>query len=1518
MGHSVGEYAAACLAGVFSLEDGLKLIAARGRLMQALPAHGSMAVVFAERAQVEAALAPYADEVSIAAVNGPTQIALSGVTEAVQTICAGFAEQGIKTRPMTVSHAFHSPLMEPILEEFGRVAREVVYALPKIEVISNLTGRSVGGRIATADYWVEHIRQPVECMAGLATLREQGCRVYVEIGPQPVLVGLGRQQSDDPGALWLASMRAGESDWGCLLSSLGQLYCAGVPLAWRDIQRGFAGRRIELPTYPFQRQSYWKELQPTAQPAPSAERPAGHPLLGARLDLPGGEQIRYSAALSARRPEFLGDHRVGGAAVFPASGYVELCLAAAAAALDTARIALDDLAILRPLALPDSQPCQVQAVLTPAGAESWSAQLFCRDAAGEWQLHATASLSAAAEEPPSRADLAALQAGARALPVDEHYRRCAQQGLDYGPAFQAVRRLWLRDGSVLAALELESQADAYLLHPALLDAAFQALAAVQIEQSGDTYLPVGLAGLRLYRRAGPAVWAEARLHAPAKPGAATLRADLVLYDAEGAPVATVRELILRRTDPAAIQTPGEQRPLYRLDWQRCDLPQARPPAAPGTWLVFADRRGLGAQLRALLEAAGQRCVLVAPGAQFEQIEPELFQISPSADADFRRLLHEALPASAPPCRGALFLWPLDDDTPAADDGLALVELQERGSASVLRLAQALPGLAGAPPQLWLVTRGTQQLAAAPGASIRPLHAPIWGLGRVIALEHPELRCARVDLAPEPAADEARLLSALLGAGLDEDQLALRGGQIYAPRLAPLPDSAAEPAYQLQIREYGVLDDLALRPVTRRAPGPGEIEIRVAAVGLNLRDVLHALGMLPDTAAALPFGFECAGLVTAVGPEAEGFAVGDPVISGLTVGAMGSFITTPAARCAPLPPGMSFAEAATLPLAFLTAFYGLQHLAQLKRGERVLIHAAAGGVGQAAVQLALHAGAEVWATAHPDKWDFLRAQGVRHVLNSRTLDFAEQIREATGGQGVDVVLNSLNGAFIDQSFAALRDGGRFVEIGKIGIWGQARVEALGRAISYYHFDMSSVSQEQPELIGALFRQVLDLIGAGALRPLPLRAFAISQAAEAFRTMAQAQHIGKIVLTWPPEQIARPPAVRPDASYLISGGLGFIGLQIARWIVERGGRHLALLARSQPSRAALDQIAALEQAGARVLVVQADVARADDLRRALDQIGAHLPPLRGVVHAAGVLEDGTLQQQRWPQFQRVLEPKVAGAWNLHRLTRDLPLDLFVLCSSLAGLLGSAGQANYAAANAFLDALACQRRTEGRAGTSLAWGLWEGGMGAALSAQDRARLSAQGVQVLTADRALALLEEALQHPDAQIGVLPVSWAVFLRQFAQTPPLLRRLGPQNGLRPPQLAARISLLEQLEDTPPEERRAVLVAHVRGQVAGILGFPSPDEVAVGQELARLGIDSLTGVELSNRLKSSTGRPLASTLIFDCPTVEQIAAHLEGLLLPQEPAPAPAASGPGTELEVAEMSEDEAEMLLLEELRRLGQ
>jgi len=1554
LGHSVGEYVAACVAGVFSLPDALRLIAARGRLMSRLPRGGGMAAVMASEAQVRAALAGHEADVSLAASNGPDNLVIAGRHAALDAVLARLAAQGVQAQRLKVSHAFHSPLMEPMLDEFERLVAATPMAAPRIGIASNVTGAMADAALCTAAYWRRHVREAVRFGESIATLRAEGYRVFLELGPAPTLTGMAQRIGPAGDAAFIASLRKGRDDRQSMLDAALQLHVRGQKLAWTALLgEGAQARRTVLPGYPFQRQHYWQDLgdgRPARERAAAQRRPGGHPLLGTRVPSP---LPIFENTLELAQAPWLADHRIFDFTLFPGTGFLELALAAARQARPGEAFELGGLALREALALPDTGAVQLQVIATPQAGGALLVQVHSRPAENSdgaaddedmpWRHHASCEVRpAAAATPPAAVDLQALRTRlAERVDVAGYYEQLADQGAHYGPAFRALTEICRDGGEVLGRVQLPETltaqapratdvdpagaAAAYGLHPALLDACFQLVGAgldwappgdgrAAGRASEDLCVPVGLGAYRLHRAGVAAAWCHARVVRD-DADRDVFRADLELHDDQGLCMAELRGLELRRTTRAALQrvlgTAGPKDWLFETAWVPQPLPAPTgAPAAPGTWLLHIDEAGAGPRLAQALRERGAVVIELlgnsgSQGPARGTLEGERWQIDTIDPAQWHRALAEARRRAGGRLAGVVLAGALEQRT-ASHDPERLDDLESITSAQNAVLAGALAAaksLSDIDTRVWVLTRGAQAAGGASSAAPDLVQAPLWALAGVMAAELAARQVVRIDLdadapaAGRGAAEEATAVAEHLLHPDAEDRIALRGAQRLVARLAPSKAEARLPEAPLQlgITERGSLANLRLLPVPRQASGPGQVEIRVHATGLNFRDVLNALGMYPGDPG--PLGNECAGVISAVGADVTEFAVGDEVVA-MVDKSFATWAVAPAVMTVKKPREMEFADAATVPVTFLTALHALRDLAGLKRGDRVLIHAVTGGVGMAALQLALRAGAEVYGTAGtPAKRALAKRLGAHHVADSRSLSFAADFRRALdeSGQapGMDIVLNSLAGDFIPESLALLRPGGHFIEIGKTGIWDPDKVAETYPGRHYHPLYLGELAAARPAYVKGMLQEVLADIGRGELRALPARCWPLDEAEAAFRFMGQGHHTGKIVITQSPA-----PPVRADASYLVTGGLGGLGLACAAGLADAGARHLVLLGRKGPGPAALQAIDSLRARGVTVRLAAADVADAAALSRVLAPAEGQ-PPLRGILHAAGTVDDAMLAELDIGRFAGVMAPKVRGTWNLHALTARTPLDFFVAFSSGASLLGSPGQGNYAAANAFMDALAHRRRARGQHALAINWGSWSGaGMAEGVDASHRRRWAALGLAMIEPAEGVAMLMQLLQaNRHAVAAALPLTRSRLPAGLAPFYALLQAARPAAAAPGATDSAATDLLPRLQAAAHDEQRALLQDFLADQVVKVLALGSGHAVDRQRSLMDLGMDSLMAMELRNRLQAATRLTVAVADLLQGPSIQALAEDLLGQLA--RPAqngasPPPAAAGAASE------------------------
>ncbi len=1855
MGHSLGEYVAACVAGVFSLEDGLQLVVNRARLMQKLPQNGEMVVVFANEETVQACLESQPNLVEIAVINSPQNIVISGETQAVNRVVESLNQQGYKTQKLPVSHAFHCHLVEPMLAEFREVAEKIQYHLPSIDMISNVTGTLATEEITTPEYWCRHLRQTVKFAGGMEKLKQLGIDIFVEIGSKPTLINLGKNCLGEGEKLWLASLTPKRENWETILSSLSQLYVAGVEVNWVEFERDYSRQRVALPTYPFQRQRYWQDI-PKIRLSSFAQN--SHPLLGDKVNLAHSKTIHFESKLSQNFPAFLQDHQIFNQAILPASAYLEMALAAGKKIHSKRQFCLEDVVLHQAMILPENESKTVQLILTPQENQDYRFEIFSfQDTSQTWVNHASGRLTLQVNQVHTDKPLNLQTLETETVRnIETLYQAYQEKGIRYGEYFRIIDKIYTRYNpeykqvfvQIKPSKTLQKDFNNYQVHPILLDACFQAVGAAFSDEQLETYLPISVHQFIVYETLNQeSYWSQVKLHKTSNSQA--YFADIVITNSAGKVIAEVNQLKVQAVSPEAIlgkQTINFKDWLYTVEWKpqplslfstefqvqpkdilqtiQADLspfvnqskfkkysellpkledfslsyiieafqkmgykfllnqefssqelidkigiiskqqrlferlleifseagilqrnnqawkviqnslkidspsqiitqlsqypeiqaelsllsvcgshlaevlqgkidpiqllfpsgdvnfvtqlyqdspgaevmntlvqkviqtalnhqnknikileigagtggttayilPQIKErnfeyiftdvsplfttkaqqkfknysgvryqvldiekdpnlqgyqaesypiiiaanvlhatanlrqtlhhiqqlltpggilvllegtaPSAwldivfgltegwwkfsdtdlrpnyplisvsdwqnllsengfsevttinPSTlnshlfsqqaviiaqkeqsqsiknkvqkhWLIFANSQGIGQQLAEDLQKVGETSTLVFPGSGYQQLTKNELTINPDNSEHYHHLIQN-LNQQKLDLTGVVNLWSSENPKIETLNSEELKIASRLGWNSSLNLVQSLVKNLEKLPRLWLVT--CDSISLEKNASLSGMvHSPVWGLGKVIALEHPELKCIRIDLeAQSTLKNKAEIIFKEIQTNSHEDQIIWRNQTRLVARLNRFnPSQSSEyleipnEPYQLSVSQRGTLENLQFIPSPRRQPNPKEVEIKVKTTGLNFRDILNTLGLYPGDAGLL--GCECVGEIIRIGDEVNCFQMGDKVLA-IAAGSFSQFVTVNAAMVSTIPDSLSDEEAATIPVTFLTAYYSLHHLAKLKKGEKVLIHSAAGGVGQAAVQLAQQAGAEIFATASPSKWEFLKSLGIKQIMNSRTLEFADEIMQRTQGEGVDIVLNSLSGEFILKSLSVLKNKGRFIEIGKSGLNSQKVIQVKPDA-SYFQVDLFQECYKQPDLIQSMLHHIMQQFKAKKLYSLPQKVFPLTQSKAAFREMQQAKHIGKIIISNSP--------IRSDGTYLITGAFGDLGLLLADWLVKKGAKYLVLVSRRSVSLEIQNKITDLEKAGATVISAQADVSNLNQLNEINQKIKKKMPPLRGIFHGAGLLDDGVLMQLNRERFEQLMAPKIQGAWNLHQLSKNQPLDLFILFSSATALLGSPGQANHVAANCFLDTLAHYRQSLGLPGLSINWGAWSE-IGAAVN-KVKNNISFKGVGEIAPPQGLEILEQLITQPSPQVGVIPINWSKFL-QTHNLSPFFTEFNSNSTTQTSETVS--SWLPQLQQAFLNNRRALLEQLIRGEIAKVLGFNST-ELDVKAGFFDLGMDSLTSVELKNRLQTGLECTLPSTVAFDYPNTEALIDYLETVI-----------------------------------------
>ncbi|RSN55080.1 malonyl CoA-ACP transacylase [Amycolatopsis sp. WAC 04182] len=1412
IGHSQGEIAAAYVAGALTLPEAAQVVVGRCRALRKVTRDGAMAALGLSEERARALIDRWRGRLDVAAVNGPAATTAAGDTAAVDELLRHCEAEGIWCRKVPVDYASHCFHMEAVRDEFPVLLAGLRPTAPVIPMFSTLTGRGVGGAVLDADHWYRGIRQPVLFEQAVRRAMGQGYRRFVEVSPHPVLAGSVRDIAADLGvdALAVPTLRRGRGGFAGVLAGA---HVAGIEVDW---SRQYPDAvEVDLPTYSFDHNRYWIPGMSRSRDLSSAGvREVRHPWLAVSTDLPGGVTVRTGHLSSTAQP-WLADHSVFGSAMLPATGMLELMLHGIAG---TGAGRLEDVVLHSPLALTESG-ADIQVHTDPPGDNSRRpVRLYSRARlpGASWIHHADAVVTESDDAEPV---YAVEWPPADAVPVDaeERYRELAGKGYLYGAAFRNMTAAWRTDGRIShleAAVDPRPTDQGFSVHPALLDAA---LHGVPLDGDGRRILlPCAIDSVTVHSR-----------------GATTLRAvitgdsdrvDLRATDASDKPVVDIRGLRLRPTTARALRATRTAGDAITFDTAWRAVEPATPP--PGRWTAVS------------------RCD----------------DLPVDANHDSMAKLIATLPAAGPmpdvvvlDCR----------ERPRADQGTETGRLRERLHRVLADTQAFLAEARLGRSRLVLLTRRAQSTAF--GEPVDDVSgAACAGLLRSVHKEYTD-RVRVVDL-DDDVPDLAVLAAAASAGGPDA---AVRDGRCLVPRLVRSSDEALElPAgdtpWRLAPGSSGTFEDVSadVAQDLRIPVGEGRVRLRVEATGVNFRDTMICLGLIESDR----IGWEVAGTVVATGPGVAAPRAGDRVVAFAgDGGGFASMADLDHEHVFPMPRGWNSAQAAGITIPFVTAYHALHVLGRVRPGEKVLVHAAAGGVGTAAVQLLRAWGADVYATAgtakHPTVVDLGVPPG--HIADSRSPSFEPRLLDATGGTGFDVVLGSLTGEFVDASLRLLRPGGRYLELGLRDVRDPEEVAARYPGATYHAFNLV---EEPAGTFRRAFDALLPMFEDGTVRPSPVRRWGVRQARQVLRRLGQGHTTGKAVLTPPCE-------LDPEGTVLITGGTGTLGgLLAVHLATAHRVRHLLLVSRhGEQAPGATRLRKRLAAIGASVTVTACDVADRDALATVL----AGVPeghPLTAVVHAAGILDDGLVADLTPERLDTVLRSKVDSAVNLHDLTSDLDLRAFVLYSSVIGLVGSPGQAAYSAANAYLDALAHHRCRLGLPAVSVAWGYWQedSALTARMGRADRARAARQGFLPVPTSQALSAFDTALElgRPSVAVTALGVLDDQSSDLFADLPH-----RPAGSDREAGDGERAALLAR----PAGQRLDAITSLVRRHAAAVLGHPGPEDVPHDQLFRRAGFDSLSTVELRTRVAAATGTTLAATALLDHPTPVALARHVDTLL-----------------------------------------
>ncbi|MEP7243282.1 MAG: SDR family NAD(P)-dependent oxidoreductase [Gammaproteobacteria bacterium] len=1565
MGHSVGEYAAACVAGVFEPADGARLVAARARLMQAVRGSGCMAAVLADEATVRDAIAGAAGQVVIAAINAPDQIVISGYTLSVDAVLRALESRGIAVHRLDVSHAFHSPQMDEMLADFEVEARRVTFREPRMGIVSNVTGElwSASELRDGAAYWRRHLRSAVRFAQGMTTLERQGCRVFVEIGPNPVLVGMGARCLGAGRAEWLASLRKDRGEREQIVETVARLYAQGAKIDWAGFATPDSHRRLVLPTYPFQRRRYWMSHPPAAAQSARAlpmRSATDHPLKCARLDSP---LPTYECALDLTRLRYLAHHRVGGRAVAPGALLLEMVRATGATFLKSEDVRVEDVRFREMLALPDSGERRVNIVFTDVTSGNARFSVYSRAGEGadlEWVHHVDGSVdnSKVPAAPKSETLESIRERCSEPLSTEDFYSSLEARGLDFGACFRGIVELHGGSSEVLGRIRLPEDVGhasavsaPYRIHPALLDAGMQLLGVAMTRgQHSETFMQVGQHSMNLLRTAPNELWGVASLRGSVAGG--EIVGDVRLFDDNGEAVAVLEGVKLKQV-PASLLAPAHsavrQDWLYEVAWRRdrgsvaavafgqiaplaTQLRNSLAPLAIEHGLDKYDALSPQIERAAALHVARAIREMGLPLKPGTRVTTEAMRtdgrVLPSFARLFERMLRILAEEGVIRAQGA-GAWDVIGALPAGD---AQVEHA--------RLASAFPGFDA---ELGLLARCGVRLAEVLQGSQDPLQLLFPG-GDASVLEglyrdspsahvynHLVRRAVSELVASRPVASPLRVLEIGAGTGSTTHYLlpVLPEGTEYvftdiSPSLVARATRrfADTPAVNCQV--FDVDDKTPLEQGFVRHT----FDLIIAA------NVLHATRDLKRTLSRVHELLRPGGvLVMLEGTRSLRWV-------DLTFGMTEGWWRFSDRELRPLHPLLAPEQWKTL---LETSGFADASAApdRVEPAGQTLVLARAVSASQPEAIVAKESASWVVCTDTVERGRTFaaacRSENIQCVVvtrDSAPTEFALARATAivflaaagTDGDPTSQVENdALTATAWLRAIAATRsaarlwvvtqgaqpvNGGSVAHFRQAGMWGWGRVAALEYADAFGGLLDTDPSVEEVDIHA--IREAI--VAADDEDQIALRG------GERFvARLNRAAPSGTTPFVW-----------RDDHTYIVTGWMGGLGLLLVKWLAERGARHLVLIGRRDlsegASAASADAVAAVAQlraSGVTPTIVKANVADATEMAALFARFESDLPPLAGVFHAAADLSSGSIDDLNASQYRRMLSVKAGCAWVLHELTKGRALDCFVLFSSTTALWGAQGLAHYAAANQLLDGLAHWRRGQGLPALSINWGTWEAMRLA--SEESQALYASAGLQPMPAADALEMLEYALRSGRPQVAVAAVDWDTLkpvyearrARPFLREVETLRAAATQSSG-----SGAASEAWRFDDIGESQRAEVLGERVRAEVASVLGLADAAEVDPTRGLFDMGMDSLMAVELRARLERRAGRSLPSTLTFNYPNVNALAGFFTQQLLVSaraaepEPAAVEASESRFKPVNRDEMSEDELETLLAERLKAL--
>lgn len=1515
IGHSMGEVAASFIAGVLSLDDAIRIITLRSSLAKTLSGKGAMAVAELSIKEAEEVIKEYKKDISIGASNAPKSVILSGDADAINTILKKLESDNIFCRAIKVDFASHSSQIDLIKDELRKGLECIRPEESLIPIYSTVYDRFYDGNNFNADYWCDNIRKPVLFSQAIQSCIGKEDTVFIEISSHPVLSAFIEQciehdkesvsLKEKKNCNVIGSLKREISEGVELRTNFCALYTHGVAIDWKKFYINYSDVDcVKLPKYPWQRESFW--LNDSRNFNVSEEY--SHAFLKNHLKYVSDSKVHiWSFNIGLDITPFLKDHVVNEVVVFPAAAFIELIQSALLEIQLSDTYQIQDIQFKQPLVLLDGSIKNIQLSIELDDSLS-KFKLISAATGNSKENDLLEHLAGTLVFRPSVNDIRKNEFVESKTYLkfedfvtgNEHYSFCRQRSLYYGQQFRGVSGIWINDKCAVGEVEIESSKvnrNDFIIHPAILDCCLQ-IALNTIAVDGDTVVP-GLVEKIVFNhdvKLGDKLYVQCEWESNDKDiHEEYYSRDLCICNEQGDIFISLKGLKLNKLKNNSFNDNiGDS--IYTQVWKKyTSIPEL--PTNNGEnyrYLIFLPANPLGTVLLEQLKKDKLFYVTIINGGKYlkEENENGISYTIRGGEADDHKCVLDDLNSSFDlRFDRILYLWGTDQPD------IQSTSLNFQDDFACIGITYFLQELSKytlhSNPRLFVVTSGVQKVLKE-DQHINLEQSPLWGLSRVIYHEFNGLNCTRIDLSADLDSMELANLMKLTKAALNETEIAIRRRDVYCARIekvthfevpeAGIPDTRdtyiKDVPYMVSIDKTGLFDDLIIKEVKYDELKQGEVEVEIKASGLNFMNVMSALGIYPGYKNGFrSLGLEFSGVITRIHESVSGFSIGEEVL-GCGENCLAKYVIVSPDLIVKKPKWISFEEASTIPIAFLTAYLSLIVKGQLKKGESVLIHSASGGVGLAAIQIARAAGAKVFATAGTDeKRAFLRTLGVELVMDSRSISFSNQIREYNNGEGVDIVLNSLTGEAMQQSIKLLNPFGRFLEIGKKDIYTNSRINLnlFKNSIAYIFIDLDELIRKRSGQVKNLLSEILEKFDTKTFMPLKKSVFPIAKVVEGFEYMATGKHLGKIVFSMDRDKdllikpIGKSKKIFDDNDkILITGGLGGLGLQLTKWFIGNGLKNIVLLSRSGAGQQLPTIIENYKTEGINIEVKSVDVGNFDELKIVFEDANKHLP-ITGIFHLAGILEDVSLLKLDVHKFHKVVRPKIHGSWNLHLLSKNENIKWFVLYSSAATLLGSSGQGNYVAGNSFMDTLCRYRIINKLPARSINWGpVAEVGLAAQKNNRGQ-RLELEGLRNFSLKEHDEIVEMLFNGKENQFAAMKLDifkWSSYNPSYLKESFFYDLLANKNTVVENNSFRDKLLSAETIDTSLH----LLKEFLKDTICSVLKMNKP-KIDADMPFVSLGMDSLMAIQFRNRLERELGMTISVTVFWNYPSVNLLTKYL---------------------------------------------